>query len=69
MKPNLIKRKLQLKKQAISNLSNSELKIINGGIGEQVTESRVTYCCSLTCTECATTLTTITETIITITLL
>ncbi|MGG9963929.1 class I lanthipeptide [Ferruginibacter sp. SUN106] len=69
MKEIKTKSKLQLKKQAICNLSNSELKAINGGIGDQVTETRVTFCCSQTCGECTTTLTTITETIVTITLL
>jgi hypothetical protein len=34
MKPNQKQSKLQLKKQAVSNLSNAELKNINGG-GEE----------------------------------
>lgn len=39
MKPNPVKGKLQLKKQAVSNLTNAELSIVKGGVQEAWTTS------------------------------
>ncbi|MGG9963930.1 class I lanthipeptide [Ferruginibacter sp. SUN106] len=50
MKPDLIKSKLQLKKQAISNLSNVELRMVNGGVAEARTTS-VGNCTGFFCCE------------------
>jgi len=51
MKPNPVKSKLQLKKQAVSNLSNAELSTIKGGAEEAWTTS-IGHCTGfLCCTE------------------
>ncbi|MGG9963927.1 class I lanthipeptide [Ferruginibacter sp. SUN106] len=39
MKPNPVKGKLQLKKQAVSNLTHAELSTVKGGVAEAWTTS------------------------------
>jgi len=70
MKPNQTKSKLQLKKQAVSNLSNSEMNAVRAGNAEAeaLTTSKGS-CTGFTCCDPTRTCTIIEITIITITLL
>jgi len=53
MKPTLTPRKLQLNKQAVSNLSNFQMKAINGGGKEMTTSIQGCSGCNATCCDAA----------------